>query len=145
MERFLDFIRGIMKNGKFETQKEIFEALLAGDNITCTKEIGDYYQLSSLGFTVNHIGIRVNLCLDVPTNWSIYQEPKNKKTIEVKFYQYHYEVSSTFTKLIEISNWVNYSFIDFVTDLRNTATLGNHIFKLLKTEERIEIYEVEDG
>ncbi len=124
-----------MKNGKFETQKEIFEALLRGEKITCTELEADYCFLSPSGFVVHHTSGNSVLAFSYAHLWSIYQEPKKKKTIEVKFYRYHFQ-RLNFKNCYEIIESTNSEFLK----------LGNitDACRLLKTEERIEIYEVDE-
>jgi hypothetical protein len=118
--------------GKFETQKEIYEALLRGEKIDNGRFKDNYYHLSATGFVIDKYEYAcIHELFSIPKNWSIYKEPKKKKTIEVKFYRYHYRSGSVFM----FSDWTTENFIS-----RYGLERG---YSLLKTEERIEIYEVD--
>ena len=82
-----------MKDGRFETQAEIFQALLNGKKIKYARwVIGEYVFLNNK--TLKHENDEdAYLSFALPTNWSIYEEPKPKK--KVTLYRYTYTYGST--------------------------------------------------
>lgn len=129
-----------MKDGKFESQKEIFEALLRGEKITHYQNNDNYYfYLGSDGYLRNHDSDIIVVAFSYPPEWRILQEPKPKKTIEVKFYRYHYssrDYDCGYSDIHYMSGWVTCSW-----EFLESRDLGDTLFK---TEERIETYEVEN-
>ena len=86
-----------MKNNKFETQAEIYQALLDG------KKIISHYETVPIllvgGETEYTSGTKVSNFFNCPQDWSIYEPPKKK----VKFYSY-VDAKGAFTKYLYSDN-----------------------------------------
>lgn len=144
-----------MKDGKFETQKEIFEALLRGEKIAYHFWTNSYLEMVN-GNLIDESGREACNSFCPVNHWSIYQEPKKKKTIEVKFYRYHYRVNYNNEKFqYLISKWYNeelfsmdkecFKEIDWrFCDQYDKDSKNLIKWSIIKTEERIETYEVEE-
>lgn len=69
-----------------------------------------------------------------PSNWELYKEPKKKKTVKVKFYRYHFIIGD------DVRSSENY----YITEWTTLSSIDYSSSQPLKTEERIETYEVDD-
>ena len=75
-----------MKDGKFETQAEIYQALLNGSKICNIYWIQRKFCALENGNIVNDIGISFPTYFQVPSDWVVYQEPKQKVKIVAHLY-----------------------------------------------------------
>jgi len=79
-----------MKDGKFETQAEIFQALLDGKKVKHVSwDKGEYVFLNTKTLKREN-GDDALPSFSMPTNWSIYEEPKPKKKVTLYRYTYKY-------------------------------------------------------
>ena len=79
-----------MKDGRFETQAEIYQALLDGKKIKCIEWQESYNKFVYLkdGILTNDSGFPDYWAFNLPLMWSIYEEPKPKKKITLYRYTY---------------------------------------------------------
>lgn len=70
-----------MKNGKFETQAEIYQALLNGKKIRCSSWLPKFYIHLIDGSLRDDAGIKAVGEFYKPTEWELCQEPR--ETIDV--------------------------------------------------------------
>ena len=66
----------------FKNQAEIYQALLDEKKITFCSWVSGRYVCLVNGFAVDRDGNSYTFSFDHPEEWSIYTEPKPKKTIE---------------------------------------------------------------
>ena len=68
-----------MKDGRFETQAEIFQALLDGKKVKHVSwDKGEYVFLNTKTLKREN-GDDASSSFSMPTNWSIYEEPKKPR------------------------------------------------------------------
>ena len=113
-----------MKDGKFETQAQIWEYLLKGGKVKI-KGVSDSYLFLMDGTVTNKEGFKDVSAFEWPENWSIYEEPKPKKKVTL----YRYTYLNTKSELIHESFWFEGSFREYQD---NYAFVGD----LLKTESK---------
>ena len=105
----------------FKTQKEIYEALLAGKKIRFDPwGPGLFIRLDEYGHMVDEKSQRHYSMYSTPNEWSLYEEPNKVKTVTLYRYTYRQEKGS-----IAQSNWISQS----------TFWLKD-VCKLLKTETK---------
>ena len=117
-----------MKDGKFETQAEIFQALLDGKKVIhVVWGKGEYVFLNNSKTLKRENGDDALSSFPMPTNWSIYEEPKPKK--KVTLYRYTYKYGS----VIHQTNFTS----------KNWSAFGENEDYLLLTESKeIEVDDV---
>lgn len=107
-----------MKDGKFETQAEIYQALLDGKKITRGKS-GHYLQNIN-GMVKWEDGKANHEDFSDSTEWKIYEDPKPKK--KIMLYRYTYKYGSA----IHQTNFTS----------KNWSTFGGDEDYLLLTESK---------
>lgn len=96
-----------MKDGKFETQAEIYQALLDGKKIRMNTWADVYYLYLEKGMQKDERGAPAAYHFDYPCNWPIYEEHKPKK--KVTLYRYTYKYGSAIHQTNFTSkNWSTY-------------------------------------
>jgi hypothetical protein len=125
-----------MSDLELKSDKEVFVALINGKKIRERYFTPLYYfHLDEDGNLKDSLGIRRDLDnIGACFNWELYEEPKKKKTIEMKFYRYHFLHSKNHV----LSNWTTEHWSSYRQNIPSARV------SLLKKEERIETYEVDD-
>lgn len=72
-----------MKDGKFETPEEIFQALLNGEKIRLNEWVEKRYIHLIKGFLTDENGNETTKFFKNAPSWSIYEEPKKREVIEL--------------------------------------------------------------
>lgn len=108
------------------------QALLDGKKIRHSSWRDDRHVYFNGEYLINEECLMVNT-LPFVGEWEVYVEPKKKKIIEVKYYQRHYKSNKT----------NRFFFVSWDSD-PVCRFLNDSAYKLLKTEERIETYEVDE-
>ena len=105
----------------FKSQKEIYEALLAGKKLRRDYwDLGHFVHLSQDGSLVNRNGINDSWFFKTPKDWSIYEEPKKKKKITL--YRYTYKQGENITETPYTTNKYGDYFLSNISSLIKTES-----------------------